>query len=189
MGYGDGMAKETGDLSEDKADLFLNENGFESVKPLRRNGVDRIVSLFDNPNKVTSVQIKGRRQIENPRWFQLSVPVNQLRDAKAKGQDLNELWKDRIYMVDFWLLVSIPKNEIWVFPSRIIHEIADINFAKYKTRQDNDYSQIFQDKNGKDVKKQKELNLDICDENGIQLFIKYKRYLNDASYIHDFLNQ
>jgi hypothetical protein len=92
-------------------------------------------------------------------------------------------------MVDFWVLVSIPCKEIWIFPSQIINQIAEANFTKYHTRRDNNYSQINIDKNGKVEKKQKELNLDIYDVNGVQLFKKYKDYKNNISQIHEFLNQ
>ena len=190
MSYEDGIAKTTGHLGENECDIFLIENGFSSVKPTDPDiGIDRIVSSKEFPNKSAKIQVKGRSQVENPRWFQLTVPGVQLRDAHAKGQDLNDLWKKRIFMVDFWLLVSIPCNEIWIFPSQIIYQIAEANFPKYYTRRDNNYSQIYIDKNGKVEKKQKELNLDIYDVNGIQLFKKYKEYKGNISLIRDFLTQ
>ena len=60
MGYGDGIARKTGDEAKFKADLFLNENGFKSV------GINRIVSLTDNPDKKAKIQVIGRCQRENP---------------------------------------------------------------------------------------------------------------------------
>jgi hypothetical protein len=190
MSYKDGLAKRTGHLGEKECDEFLKENGFISVKPTGPdNGIDRIVSLKEYPNKSAKIQVKGRSQVENPRWFQLTVPRVQLRNAYAIGQDLNQLWKKRIFMVDFWILISIPNNEIWIFPSQIIYQIAEANFIKYHTRRDNNYSQVNIDKNGRVEMKHKELNLDIFDTNGIQLFKKYKEYINNISLIHDFLNQ
>jgi hypothetical protein len=188
MSYGDKIAKKTGRLGEVEAEKFFVENGFECYKPLPDIGVDRVLNLKNVSEKQIKVQIKGRRQPENPRWFQLTVSGAQLKKAHENYQDLNELWKQRIYMVDFWVLVSIPRNEIWVFPSKIIHEIADINFKKYYTRKDNNYNQLFYDKNGKVKKKQKELNLDLKDENGVELFKKYKDYKNNISLIKEFAN-
>ena len=190
MSYFDGIAKNTGHLGETECDRFLKDNGFNSVRPTGPDiGIDRIVSSKEYPNKSAKIQVKGRSQVENPRWFQLTVPGVQLRDAHANGQDLNELWKSRIFMVDFWILVSIPCKEIWIFPSQVIYQIAEANFPKYHTRRDNNYSQINIDKNGKVEKKQKELNLDIYDVNGVQLFKKYKEYKNNISLIQEFLNQ
>lgn len=190
MSYEDGFAKKTGHIGEAECDKFLKENGFNSVRPTGSDiGIDRIVSSKEYPNKSAKIQVKGRSQVENPRWFQLTVPGVQLRDAYARGQDLNEIWRKRIFMVDFWILVSILYNEIWIFPSQIIYQIAEANFPKYHTRRDNNYSQIYIDKNGKVEKKQKELNLDIYDVNGIQLFKKYKEYINNISLIHEFLSQ
>lgn len=189
MSYSDGVAKTTGHIGELEADLFLIGHGFTCCIPLGRDiGIDRIVRLTDRPGKTARIQIKGRCQVENPRWFQLTVPGAQLSKAYANGQDLNELWKTRIDMVDFWIMVSIPHKEVWVFPTKIIHEIAQANFRKYHTRRDNDYSQIYLDKKGKVEKKQRELNLEICDEKGIVLFEKYKDYKNNAQLIRDFLN-
>ncbi|HAF31110.1 MAG TPA: hypothetical protein DCG75_18895 [Bacteroidales bacterium] len=188
MSYGDGIAKKTGKLGEAEAEKFFIENGFECYKPIPDIGVDRVLSLKKKSDKQIKIQIKGRRQPENPRWFQLTVPRAQLKEAHESKQDLNELWKQRIYMVDFWVLVSIPRNEIWVFPSKVIHEIADINFKKYFTRKDNNYNQLFYDKNLKVEKKHKELNLDIKDENGIELFKKYENFKNNISLIKEFAN-
>lgn len=189
MSYIDGIAKETGFLSEDLVDNFLSENGLTSVKPIvRQLGVDRIVTLSDNPNKQAKIQVKGRSQVSNPRWFQLVVSSKQLQEAHSNGQDLNQLWKNQIDVVDFWILVSIPKDEIWIFPSKVIHEIAKANYLKYHTRRDNDYSNISYDHKGKVDRKQKELNLDVCNENGVPLYVKYKEYKNNAQLLFDFLN-
>jgi hypothetical protein len=188
MGYGDKIAKKTGKLGEAEAEKFFIENGFECFKPIPDIGVDRVLNLKNVSDKQIKVQIKGRGQSKNPRWFQLKVSEVQLKKAYEINQDLNELWKQQIYMVDFWVLVSIPKNEIWVFPSKIIHEIADINFKKYFTREDNNYNQLNYYKNGKVKKKQKEINLDLKDENGVELFEKYKNYKNNISLIKEFAN-
>jgi len=78
----------------------------------------------------------------------------QLRDAQSNRQELNELWKNRIFIVDFWILVSMPCKEIWIVPSSIIYQIEEANFPKYHTRRDINFSQINIDKNGKVEKKQ-----------------------------------
>ena len=184
MSYIDNIAKTTGRIAEKEAESFLQKHGFGSYKPAGADtGIDRIIYLSGNPVKTARIQIKGRRQAENPRWFQLTVPKAQIRDALINNHDPNELWKKRIYMVDFWILAAISLKEIWVFPSNIIHEIAEINYRIYYTRSDNNYS------NGKIEKKQKELNLNISDENGLPLWKKYEAYKNNASLIYNFLKK
>jgi hypothetical protein len=189
MSYIDGIADKTGRLGEAEADDFCTKSGLYCTKPAGPDyGIDMIVKLNESSVKYAKIQVKGRRQAGNPRWFQLTVPGAQLRDAYSKGEDFENLWKSRIYMVDFWILVSTPHKEIWIFPSKIIHEIADANYLKYHTRLDNNYSQIHMTKFGKVAKKQKELNLDICDDKGIHLFDKYQNYKNNIAPILDFLH-
>ena len=115
MSYKDGKAKNTGKDSEMYADDFLEKHWIISEKPYGQDvGIDRIVYLPENPNKIAKIQIKGRSQDSNPRWFQLSISGAQLRDAVCNGEDLNALWKKRIYMVDFFMMVSLPKaNPLW----------------------------------------------------------------------------
>lgn len=189
MSYRDGIAKKTGRIGEKEADIFLANHGFDAKRPPGPDvGIDRVVRLPERPQKHAKIQVKGRGQVANPRWFQLTVPATQIRDAFERGEDLEQLWKQRIYQVEFWLLVSIPKNEIWVFPSDVILEIAMVNECQYKTRQDNQYKAPHYDRNGKIQKKQKELNLDITDDSGTLLWQRFQSYRDNAEAINSFLN-
>lgn len=92
-------------------------------------------------------------------------------------------------MVDFWVLVSIPLNEIWIFPSTIIFDIAEVNARIYCNRRDNNFDQIYLNKHGKIEKKQKELNLDVLDSSGVYLHDKYKEYKGNCSVIYNYLKR
>lgn len=190
MSYKTNTAKSTGIITENQTDQFFNKFGFNCVKPDGQDtGIDRIVTSDKYPGIEAKIQVKGRLPEKTPRWFQFKVNSAKIRDAIKEGKDLNDLWKERIFMVDFWALISIPKNEIWIFPSKIIYEIANLNSRKYKGRKDNNYAEVYVDKNGKIEKKQKELNLDIEDENGIKLYERYSKYKFNISCVEDFFNK
>jgi hypothetical protein len=190
MSYKDGIANNTGKIGETEADQFFKNNGLHSWKPPGPDiGIDRIVNLNSSPRLQAKIQVKGRRQVQNPRWFQLSITPTQIIKASNDKIDLNDLWKKKIDIVDFWILVSIPNKEIWVFPSRVIHEIAELNYPIYKSRKDNDYSQVHYANKGKIAKKQKELNLDIKDKNGILITERFLFLKNNISPLLDFLNE
>lgn len=187
MSYKTNTAKLTGNLTEETTDMFFMGHGFKCVKPKGQDiGIDRIVTSEKYPGIEAKIQVKGRNPIKTPRWFQFKVNSAKIKNALKSGKNLNELWKERIYMVDFWVLVSIPEDEIWIFPSQIIHEIADISVYKYKNRRDNNFDEVFFDKNEKIEKKQKELNLDIEDESGIKLTKRFEKYKYNISCVDDF---
>jgi hypothetical protein len=188
MSYVDGFAKVTGQLGEAEADRFFKQNGLLCFRPSGKDiGIDRIIKLSESAKKEAKIQIKGRRQEANPRWFQLTVTSKQQEICIRDKGDLNELWRKRISMVDFWVLVSIPLNEIWIFPSAIIFEFAEINARIYCNRRDNNFDQIYLNKQGKIEKKQKELNLNVMNDSGNILSEKYSKYKNNFSIIIDYL--
>jgi|LSQX01.3.fsa_nt_gb hypothetical protein len=189
MSYVDGFAKETGRLGEAEVGSFFRDKGLYCAKPEGKDyGIDRIVKFHPLAKKEARIQVKGRRQKANPRWFQLTVTGPQQALCLEENGDLNELWKTRINMVDFWVMVSIPLNEIWVFPSAIVFEITEANARVYTGRKDNDFNRVYFNKHGKIEKKQKELNLNITDESGTPLYEKYSQYRDNLKVIIDFLN-
>ena len=114
MSYKDGIANFTGRIGESKADQFFMKNGLCSCKPPGLDtGIDRFVCLNNSSGIRAKVQIKSRRQIANPRWFQLSITPAQIYKAIQDKIDLNELWKMRIDMVDFWIhgIKSLEKRQ------------------------------------------------------------------------------
>lgn len=140
MSYIDGFAKVTGHLGEAEVDRFFEKNGLLYFRPSGKDiGIDRIIKLNESGKKEAKIQIKGRRQEANPRWFQLTVTSKQQEIYYRNKKDLNELWRNRISMVDFWVLVSIPLSEIWIFPSATIFEIVEANTTIYCNRRDNNY--------------------------------------------------
>lgn len=140
MGYEDGQTGKTGRLGEREAKEFLNLNGFHAIKAAGKDvGVDLIVSPKEDNSISAKAQVKGRQQIENQRWFQLSITPSQIADVWSNGQQLDSLWKKKIQMVDFWIMVSIPLKEVWIMPSKKVMEIANLNSTNYSSRLDNQY--------------------------------------------------
>lgn len=187
-GYGDGRAKRTGEIAKEKAEAFLIEKGFTLQPPAKaRSGFDLIASQPDKSKKEAKIQIKGRGQADNPRWFQFTISAKQLREAIENKENLEELWKQRIFAANFWILVAIPKNEIWVLPSAVVLEIADANYAHYKSRPDNQFDNLQYDNSGSIKRKQKELNLDVKNESGLFLWEKYEKYKDKVDALNSFL--
>lgn len=186
MGYEDGRAGKTGRLGEAEAKQFLQSHGFSTVKPASQDvGVDLIILSKINSEISAKAQVKGRRQSENPRWFQLSITPSQIIVAWSSGAQLDDLWKQKILMVDFWILVSIPLKEVWVIPSNKVMEIAVLNSKKYSSRLDNQFKEPHYTKHGKVAKKQKEMNLDL-EIDGVPIWQKYGDYRNNINPLIEF---
>jgi len=186
MGYENGRAGKTGRLGEKEAIQFLDSHGYTAVKPAGKDvGVDLLINQIENPTIIAKAQVKGRRQLANPRWFQLSITPSKIKNAWDSGEPLDSLWKNKIRMVDFWILVSIPLNEVWVIPSDKVMEIAELNSKKYSSRIDNQYEKPSYTKHGKIAKKQKELNLDI-EVDGIPIWKRYIIYKNNVNSLREY---
>ncbi len=188
MGYEDGRAGKTGRIGEAEPKQFLQAHGFSAVKPAGKDiGVDLIISSNMNPEINAKAQVKGRRQIKNPRWFQLSITPSQIMAGWSRGIELKELWQQKIKMVDFWIMVSIPLKEVWVIPSIIVMEIAVLNSIKYSSRLDNQYKEPHYRKDGKIAKKQKELNLDLVIDR-IPIWQKFGDYRNNMDSLLEYFS-
>lgn len=178
MGYEDGRAGVTGKIGEEEAVHFLRNGGFFASRPTGRDvGIDLIITHEKYRNFKATAQVKGRRQLKNPRWFQLSITPTQIKNAWERSEYLESLWKNKILLVDFWIMVSIPCEEIWIFPSNKVLDIAQLNAIRYSSRRDNQFDKPHYDKNGKIAKKQKELNLDIVID-GEPLWQMFSEYRN-----------
>jgi len=188
VGYEDGHARKTGHLGEAEAKQFFQTNGFSAVKPAGQDiGIDLIISSNINPNMTAKAQVKGRRQVKNPRWFQLSITPYQINEAWSRGVQLDELWKKKIRMADFWIMVSIPLDEIWVIPSEKVIEIAVLNSEKYGSRLDNQFKEPHHTKHGKIAKKQKELNLDLLID-GVPIWQGINCFRNNIDPVVEYFN-
>ena len=188
MGYEKSDAQITGKLGEKEAQQALRNYGLIPHPPGGKDiGIDLIAYFPERPNSFATIQVKGRRKIDTPRWFQATVPKSMLQHYYDTGLNLEQTWRDRIKQVDFWFLVSIPLNEIWVFPSDKTLELAELNIPHYKTRRDNQFDVLEYDKRGKVKKKQKELNLHKSDANGVILADRFKFYLNNFDLVSEFL--
>jgi hypothetical protein len=190
MGYEKNDAKVTGKLGEKEVKQKLVELGLAVRRPGGGDiGIDFLAHFPGSPDLAAKLQVKGRRQKDTPRWFQATVTAKMLKEAYEKGVNLEQTWRNRINFVDFWLLVSIPLNEIWVLPASITMELAELNWPYYKTREDNQFDQLHYDKYGKIKKKQKELNLNKTDKNGQKFTDRFKYYLNNFDLIIEFLRK
>ena len=187
MGYGDGRAKGTGRIGEAEARNALIAAGFQAEKPPGKDiGVDLEIWIDGKNSKKATAQVKGRRHEAEPLWFAATVTSRQLQNAWETTGSLRETWKERILSVDFWLLVSVPRNEIWVLPASKAIELAIINEPFYQNRRDNQYDRPFIKANGKIESKQKELNLGLTVEEQ-PLTQKFGAYLNNFVSIREFL--
>lgn len=190
MGYEKDDAKETGDLGEGEARRKLEAYGLMVSEPDGPDvGIDFLAYFPERPDLSAKLQVKGRRKIDSPRWFSAPVAKSKIKAAYEKNMDLEQLWRDQISLVDFWLLVSIPLNEIWVLPYEKTIELAELNNPHYITWQDNQFDEPHYDKYGKLANKKKELNLDQLDKDGQKLTERFKFYLNNFDQIGDFLKR
>ena len=160
MGYEANNARATGKHTEAVAARYLNEAGYLAAKPQGRDSGIDLVIREQATGRIATAQVKGRGQAANPRWFQVSISPNQVEMAWNAGR-LDQAWINKILQTDFWLLISIPLDEIWVIPSPVVLDIARANEAIYGSRLDNRYDSLQYDSRGGVAKKQKELNLDV----------------------------
>lgn len=194
MGYGDGKAKRTGNSAKNIADCFLSDNGFQVLNsPRDEKGVDRNIMLPGKSGKEAKVRIRGRSGINNPdtpRWFQFKISASDIAESVKKGKDLEHLWQDAIKKADFWILVSLQEqgNEVWVFPTEVILEIARLNAPHYQEWTSNDFSKPAYKQKGNNpgemAGKQKELNLHVTDKSGVILENRFQSYKNNADVLH-----
>lgn len=190
MSYATINAKQTGIAGEFIADFYLRQHGYKTDIPEGKDeGIDLLVYTSEKPEIRARIQVKSRGQVANPRWFQLTVPPSWIEKAKENLSDLNQLWVKRIEMVDFFMMVSLPLAEVWMFPSAIVKAIAEENAQVYHTRLDNDYSALHYNRDGRLARKQKELNLDIADRNGQMLWKKYWGYRNNLMCLGEYFKQ
>jgi hypothetical protein len=99
---------------------------------------------------------------------------------------IRDTWKQRILFVDFWILVSVPRTEMWVLPAIKALELAILNEPFHVNRRDNQYDRPYFKPNGKIEAKQKELDLGRTVD-GIPLTQTFGSYINNFSIIFDFL--
>lgn len=178
MGYENNNAKATGKNTERIAAEFLNRHGFIATRPEGKDtGIDLDI-LEPNTDRRFTAQVKGRGRAAEPRWFQVSIGEKQVERACDENR-LATVWLDKISKTDFWVLVSLPLNEVWVIPSAEIIEIARANESQYAGRLDNRYDTPHHKPNGAIAKKQKELNLDISIGNQF-LWQRYLHYRNSV---------
>jgi hypothetical protein len=187
MGYGDGRAKKTGKIGESEARNALIAAGLHAEKPPGKDiGIDLEIWLSDHNKRRATAQVKGRRDIVHPLWFAATVTSKQLRKAWEATGSIRDTWKQRILSVDFWLLVSVPRNEIWVLPASKALELAILNEPFHLNRRDNQYDRPFFKPNGKIEAKQKELYLGRT-VNYMPLTQKFAAYRNNFTIILNFL--
>lgn len=160
--------KETGEKSEKMVKEKLeNEFHLKTRKPIPDLGIDLEVPNPIYSDKPIKIQIKGRGELNTGktyRWFQIQ---------RSKRKNTNE----KIALVDFFVLVSLHHQEMWVFTKEEIDEIIKRTAYKYQGRADNKTGQ------------QREINLDIrLDKTGPLVIKAFKNNKNNFKPILDKLN-
>lgn len=171
----------TGQLTENRVIKKLTDLSLTPLKPSPDRGIDIEVRSPNNPNKVVNIQVKGRNpnSDRNWRWFQVRVSSKKLLNGKKAGIDPNQLWKDQVNKVDFFILDVVKHDEMWVLPKNLVFELIRLNETVYGERPDNvfNYDEPLK-------QKQKEMNLDI-EVDGQKLTERFKEYRDNFKLILD----
>ncbi|MGD2186487.1 MAG: hypothetical protein PVI71_10185 [Desulfobacterales bacterium] len=170
-------------LAEYRVLTQLRSMGLVAYKPVPDRGIDIEVKSLEHPDKIISVQVKGRNPKYDPnwRWFKIRVQPKELSQAKKDGLDPDQTWIDKVNKVDFFVLDAVRHDEMWVLPKEKIFELIKLNEHRYGSRPDNIFNYE------KPLKqKQKEMNLDI-EVNGEKLTQKFAEYLDNFQLILDAL--
>jgi len=159
----------TGYKTEKMVKEKLESFGLIAVKPKHDTGVDLEVYRPENPEKIVKIQVKGRniqRTSDWNRWFQVRVNKKQRKRAEEAGVPATDAYKEKIRKCEFFVLVSVKQDEMWVFSQKEIFELIESNKTVYGNRPDNVRGE------------QKEMNLDI-EVDGILLTDRYHENLNN----------
>jgi len=129
----------TGKLSEEMVSDHLKALGLETRKPIPDRGIDLEVWHPSRSSKRLSIQIKARnpQTITSYRWFQIRIPATAQEHAYQRGMKPEETWKEKVNLVDFFILVAVYYNEMWVFSNSQTIELIKLNEQQYGTRPDN----------------------------------------------------
>ena len=114
----------------------LKSLGLIARKPIPDKGIDLIVYHPDNPDKRLNLQIKGRgakQSNKRYRWFQLRTSKAQ----RERAPDPKDAWRMKVEKCDFFLLVSLYYDEVWVFPQKQVIELIERNQVVYGHRKNN----------------------------------------------------
>ena len=127
-------------------------------KPEGDRGIRLETHAPGNRSRHALIQVKGRNPEKDPnlRWFQIRVSGKELKRAKEQGWPPDQTWKDKVQEVDFFVLVALRVDEIWVLTRPRVHELIRLNEFRYGSRPDNDFAYETPQKY-----RQKEMNLDI----------------------------
>lgn len=167
----------TGYSTEKMVREKLETLGFTVRKPKYDDGVDFEVYKVENPKKIVKVQVKGRNiqlSSDRNRWFQIRTSPSQRRKAELNGISAADAYKEKVSKCDFFILVSVKHDEMWVFSQQEILELIELNKSVHGNRPDNVRGE------------QKEMELDIV-VNGISLTKVFELNLNNFNPIIDML--
>lgn len=126
--------QQTGNKTEGLVQSKLESLGFLVEPGPDKKSIDLIVSHPDRPTTKLNIQVKGRGKIqtnERYRWFQLRMTDNQRLDACEIGLSLEDAWRPKVDKCDFFILVSLKHNEMWVFHKDEVVELIEMNKTRY----------------------------------------------------------
>ena len=126
--------QKTGDTTEKLVQQKLESLGFLVEQGPDKKSVDLVVAHPDRPNTWLNIQVKGRGKTqtnERYRWFQLRMTERQRLDACEMGLSLEDAWRPKVDKCDFFILVSLKHNELWVFHKDEVAELIELNKTRY----------------------------------------------------------
>ena len=165
----------TGNITENWVKDKIVELGLNVYEPVPDTGVDFVITSVKKPNKNLKVQVKGRGKIQKNkkyRWFQIRTTKKQRKKTIEDGFSLNEAWRKKVALVDILIFVSEMYHEFWIFESKDIENLIQVNRSRYGNRKDNIEGL------------QAEIDLDV-EHKGMPLTEIYKKNLNNWDLIKD----
>jgi hypothetical protein len=167
----------TGRTTENLVRERLEKLGLATRRPSFDDGVDLEVYSPRNPTRIVRIQVKGRspQQINRRyRWFQLRTSEKQRQVAEAAGLGPADAYKLKAAKCDVFVLVALKYDECWVFTTREILDIIDLNKPKHGNRRDNLLGH------------QKEMDLDV-EVDGVPLTEIYRTHLENFTPVLELL--
>ncbi len=120
----------TGNVTETWVAEKLTELGLQYYKPVPDRGIDFVVSSPNLSAKKLNIQVKGRGKIQSNkkyRWFQIRTTKKQRENTIEEGLPLTEAWRKKAALVDVFIFVSELYCEFWIFESKTIENLININ--------------------------------------------------------------
>ena len=128
------MALSTTDETIQRTRQRLSASGFSAqVLPAKRGtrGQGDFIVSASNTRKCAKVRVKGHGDVNDPCWFSLTFFEEDIQSALEKRIKRDKAWKCNVAKYDFFILVSLPLNRMWLFTPQEIVKLIEINLKQY----------------------------------------------------------